>query len=189
MQTHAVLTSPVRFSGTDLSGEGVVVSRKTLGELSGVFADEAARVKMPQMALAYEVIAHFPVADATPGGLFFGISYIQTGNVGGECFMTRGHFHKLIDRGEYYWGLAGDGLLLLMTPDRKARLEKVQPGSLHYIPGHTAHRLINTGDTQLAVGACWPSDAGHDYASIERDGFSIRVYRHADGSIELREVK
>jgi hypothetical protein len=50
-------------------------------------------------------------------------------------------------------------------------------------------RLVNIGDSQLAVGACWPSDAGHDYASIDRAGFSVRVLRGGDGSnYRLAEV-
>ena len=31
------------------------------------------------------------------------------------------------------------------------------PGSVHYIPGNTAHRLINTGEEILSVSTCWQS--------------------------------
>ncbi len=58
------------------------------------------------------------------------------------------------------------------------------PGSLHYIPGHTAHRVVNTGDQILKFGACWPSDAGHNYETITSQGFSARV-KEIDNSIEL----
>lgn len=161
-----------------------------LGDLRGVFADADADAwaRMDPATLAYSVVMHAAVPEGTTGGLFFGTSLIEPGDVGGECFMTRGHFHALADRAEYYWGIAGHGLLLLMTADRRCRVERVSAGSLHYIPGHTAHRLVNTGAERLVVGACWPSDAGHDYASIEQSGFSVRVFRRADGSIELREV-
>ncbi|MFT3787012.1 MAG: glucose-6-phosphate isomerase family protein [Tepidisphaeraceae bacterium] len=175
-----------RIQFDQLSGPGVTRSGKTIGDLAGVFSDEAAHAAMPASTLAYEVLMHAAVPEGTPGGLFFGISLLSPGDVGGECFMTRGHFHANADRGEYYWGISGTGLLVLMTRDRKWRVEEVSPGSLHYIPGETAHRLVNTGDERLAVGACWPSDAGHDYASIARDGFSVRVYRR-DGKVRLVE--
>ena len=61
--------------------------------------------------------------------------------------------------------------------DRRWWTEKVMPNSLHYIPGDVAHRLINTSDEILTVLACWNSDAGHDYASIEEEGFSVRYFK------------
>lgn len=90
--------------------------------------------------------------------------------------MTRGHFHEKREAAEYYWGISGNGLLLLMDEDRSHRVEAVSPGSLHYIPGWTAHRVVNTGDEPLRFGACWPADAGHDYDTIARDGFSARIF-------------
>jgi glucose-6-phosphate isomerase len=61
-----------------------------------------------------------------------------------------------------------------MDETGKCESEEMASGSLHYIPGGTAHRIVNTGDSVLAVGACWPSDAGHDYVSVE-GGFSVKV--------------
>ena len=78
-------------------------------------------------------------------------------------------------RQEYYWCIQGTGALILMDESGKCWFEPMQPGSLHYIPGYIAHRLANTGDTPLRVGACWPSDAGHDYASIAEHGFTARL--------------
>ena len=49
------------------------------------------------------------------------------------------------------------------------------PGSLHYIPGITAHRIVNTGNRILSFGACWPTDAGYNYDVIIKKGFSKRV--------------
>lgn len=181
------MTPTITVSGIDLASPQTKVSRKTIGELAGVFADTEAWARMSGSTLAYTVAAHFPVSDGTEGGLFFGVSILEPGTVGGEFFMTRGHFHAKRDRGEYYWGDSGEGLLILMTEDRKSRVELVKPGSLHYIPGHTAHRLVNTGTSQLRVGACWPSDAGHDYDTIAEHGFSVRVYSR-NGKVEVEDV-
>ena len=64
-------------------------------------------------------------------------------------------------------------MLILMKHDRsRTWAEKMVPGSIHYIPGCTAHRTANTGKGTLSFGACWPSDAGHDYDTISQYGFS-----------------
>ena len=62
--------------------------------------------------------------------------------------------------------------------------EKMERGTLHYIPRSVAHRLANTGEEVLAVGCCWGADCGHDYASIARTGFAKRL-REVDGEPKL----
>lgn len=164
----------------ELTGGGVSEQRRLLGDLEGVFANESARRAMKQDSLVYRVQMYCPVPEGTCGGLFFGNTTIEAGRVGDEYFMTRGHFHARRECGEYYWCLRGAGTLVLMDEHRRCRLEWMMPGSLHYIPGHTAHRVANTGDEPLVFGACWPADAGHDYQSIARWGFAARV-RCIDG--------
>lgn len=164
----------VALCGGALAGD-MAVGVKRLSELKGVFADEFARASMPQDAVIYTVHSHVAEREGTPGGLFFGTSFLNPGRVGDEYYMTRGHFHRRRDTAEYYWCLQGEGVLLRMDENRRCTAERMAPGSLHYICGHVAHRLVNTGGGVLAVGACWPSDAGHDYQSIEAQGFSARV--------------
>ncbi len=158
-----------------LEGENASFSQKKLFQLEGVFDDETAFRAMDGQQLVYEVSSHAAVKEGTPGGLFFGTSTIHPGKVGNEYFMTKGHFHQKREAAEYYWGISGEGLLLLMDENRSCTAEKVEQGSLHYIGGYLAHRLVNTGNEDMVVGACWPSDAGHDYGSIETAGFSVRV--------------
>lgn len=114
--------------------------------------------------------------DENEGGLQFGTSYLYPGNVNGEYFMTKGHFHSISNRTEFYLCLSGEGLLVFMDRDRMWWAEKVSPNSLHYIPADVAHRLVNTTDNILTVLACWNSDAGHDYESIETNGFPVRFF-------------
>ena len=164
--------SAVEFIGDTLTGKQVIHKSTRISDLKNLFKDEGVRAEMPQDKIIYDVEAYLPVADGTTGGLFFGITKIKPGKVGDEYFMTRGHFHALSDRGEFYWGIKGKGGLILMTRDRQIRFEEMYPGSLHYIPEHTAHRVANTGEELLSFGACWPSDAGHDYEEIAVNGFS-----------------
>jgi glucose-6-phosphate isomerase len=35
--------------------------------------------------------------------------------------------------------------------------------------------VVNVGDEPLLFWACWPSDAGYDYATIATRGFGARV--------------
>ena len=64
-----------------------------------------------QNQLAYEVSSFLPEKEGTPGGLYFGITYLYPGKVGNEYMMTKGHYHANVDRAEFYWGLEGEGML------------------------------------------------------------------------------
>ncbi|NJN24583.1 MAG: cupin domain-containing protein [Cyclobacteriaceae bacterium] len=158
-----------------LSGNSIGEKTARIADLKGIFADEAARAALPQDMLAYHVQYYFPVAEGTEGGLFFGNTTIYPGKVGDEYFMTKGHFHAKGDRGEYYWCIQGQGVLLYMDRDRKTWAKEMTPGSLHYMPAHVAHRTVNVGNAPMTFGACWPSDAGHDYGTILHEGFSARL--------------
>lgn len=170
-----IINTDLLFESDVLKGKSIEHSERVLGDLKGIFRDEEVRIKMEQSELIYEVDCHFPVADGTSGGLFFGITKIYPGKVGDEYFMTKGHFHSQSDRGEYYWGIKGEGVLILMDKGRRTWGERMCPGSLHYIPAHVAHRVANIGDETLSFGACWPSDAGHNYEEIAEKGFSARL--------------
>jgi glucose-6-phosphate isomerase len=177
MKHLEIVSSPVQIGLKDFSlyGEPVINQQRTIKDVAGIFLDQEAIQSIPAATTVYSVQAWFPVKDNTPAGLFYGTSTIMPGKVGKEYFMTKGHFHAKSDRAEFYWGVTGTGILILMDRNRNTWAEKVFPGSLHYIGGETAHRLANTGNENLVVGACWPSDAGYDYEEIMRNGFSARL--------------
>ncbi|MBT5139610.1 MAG: glucose-6-phosphate isomerase [Acidimicrobiaceae bacterium] len=180
------MPAPVRLNpGGSLTG-AVATSTRTLADLDGIFADEVAREAMPHGTVVYRVESFTPVDPGTSGGLFFGTSFLEAGRVGDEFFMTRGHVHERAEAAEFYWGIEGEGILLMMDEDREIRAETVVPGSVHYVPGRAAHRLVNTGSERLAVGACWPADAGHDYGTVSDKGFAARV-RLIDGEPQLTD--
>ncbi len=172
-----MINSGVTFNGStgSLKGENTSKTIRKLDDIKNIFKDKEAIKNMDLSQIAYEVEMHSAVKEGTKGGLFFGTSYLYPGKVGDEYFMTKGHFHSQIDTAEYYWCIKGKGALILMDEDGKCSVQEVKEGSLHYIPGKIAHRLANTGDEILVVGACWPSDAGHDYGSIEKSGFNGRL--------------
>jgi glucose-6-phosphate isomerase len=158
-----------------MSGEPVGESAKTLGELKGIFLDEAARARMDAGTEVYRVRWWKPVEQGEEGGLFWGVTILQPGKVGEEYFMTHGHVHANRTRAEYYATVSGTGLLVRMDEQRKSWAEEMAPGGLHYIRGHHAHRVVNVGNGPLIFWACWGSDAGYDYATIRESGFGVRV--------------
>lgn len=158
-----------------ISGAGVEESVKTLGQLEGIFEDEPAWRAMNPHTEVYRVRYWRPVADGKLGGLFWGSTVLQPGRVGDEYFMTHGHFHAIRDRAEFYATVKGTGALLIMREDGELWSQKMEPGTVHYIPGDVAHRVVNTGQEPLIFLASWPSDAGHDYARIRSTGFSKRL--------------
>lgn len=89
--------------------------------------------------------------------------------------MTRGHWHVIRNRAEVYGTVKGTGKLVLMDRAGRTWFEDMTPGSLHYVAGEVAHRIVNSGDVPLRVIACWPSDAGHDYEVAGGRGFGARI--------------
>jgi glucose-6-phosphate isomerase len=170
-----------------LSGEGVVETVRTIGDLKGVFADEAAREAMEQAQVAYRVQAYEPCPEGTPGAVCAATTFLEPGLVGDEYLMTRGHFHINEDRPELEVTIAGEGMLVLMSEDRATRVEPMRPGSVHHVPPRTAHRVANTGSEPLVFVSYWASETGHDYAAIRAHGFSARV-RQVDGRPALIKV-
>jgi glucose-6-phosphate isomerase len=165
----------VDWSSGTLSGPGIEEGVKILGQLEGVFHDQAAWHRMAPETEVYRVRYWRPVPEGTKGGVFWGATVLQPGRVGDEYFMTHGHFHSIRDRAEIYATVKGTGALLLMDEDGTVSSQAMKPGTVHYMPGNVAHRVVNTGDEPLTFLASWPSDAGHDYGSIKTTGFGKRM--------------
>lgn len=118
---------------------------------------------------------------ATGDEVFCSTTVMEPGTVGREYHMTKGHFHEVRGRGEVYVGLAGEGRLVLATEDGDWQVEPLRRGTVNYIPGGWAHRSVNVGDAQLVFFAAYVADAGHDYGTIEDEGFPVLVVEGADG--------
>src|SRR6185312_12118533 len=158
-----------------MHGTPVQEKAKRLGELKGIFRDEEAWHAMDPEREVYRVRLWTPVAAGEEGGLFWGVTILQPGKVGAEYFMTHGHIHADRTRAEYYTAVAGTGILVRMDEERRTWGEAMSPGTLHYIHGAHAHRVVNVGDEPLIFWACWGSDAGYDYGTIQQQGFGAAV--------------
>ncbi len=148
---------------------------RTQAHLRGFFQDEPS----DSDALVYRVLP-MPVPEEN-SEIQCSTTILEPGTVGDEYYMTRGHFHAVRDRSEIYVGLAGEGRLVLATEDGHHRVEPIREGTVNYVPGGWAHRSVNVGDEPLVFFAAYVGDAGHDYGTIEREGFPVLVCRGADG--------
>lgn len=153
---------------------------KRLSELRALFQDKDAfdiAVQERDDPVTYEVVEYRPDRS----DLFFGTTTMYPGHVGGEFYMTRGHFHERRDMGEVYYTQSGLGILLLESRDGISRIIEMKPGVCAFIPPDWAHRSVNTGSEPLVfVWVCNPN-AGHDYGDILKRGMRKRIIKTKDG--------
>lgn len=172
----------VRFALDDARlGDRPLVERR-LADVRGCFADTAAY----EAALArgnpllYQVSAVEPATG--DGQLHYGLGILQPGRIGDEYYLTKGHYHSHRPAAEVYVGLRGEGAMILEDEATgESRLVPLVAQSVVYVPGHTAHRTVNTGAEPLVYLGIYPSNAGHDYAAIAAKNFSHRVVATPSG--------
>ena len=145
---------------------------KRLGEMTGVYRDEAAlasaTAELGADHLVYRVEEHRGGSGA--GALIIGTSTLRPGRYGDEFAVTRGHLHRKPDRAELYHCLSGHGVLLMEALDGRSRAVPLTPGAAVHVPGHWVHRSVNTGDEPLVTLFCYPEDAGQNYEIIGAAG-------------------
>ncbi len=149
-----------------------------LSDMRGYYADQASYEALlaagdPCLYEVYEIPR--PEAD---GELLHGLSVLHPGRVGDEYYMTKGHFHEVLETAEVYYCLQGKGLMVMQTPDGDWAVEPLRPGRVLYVPPRWAHRSVNTArDVDLISFYVYPAQAGHDYGTIETRGFPVRVVK------------
>ena len=123
-------------------------------------------------------------APEHPGDLAFGTSIVYPGKVGNEYFMTKGHFHSILETAEVYYCLRGQGFMLMESPEGDWDTKEMTPGTAVYVPKRYAHRSINTGNEPLITFFTFRADAGHDYGTIETNGYK-KLLVEIDGKTEI----
>jgi glucose-6-phosphate isomerase, archaeal len=156
--------------------------QRRLSSLKGQFLDQDAYAKMLAVedSLVYEVyeISRPHVA----GEVLTGISIVHPGKVGSEFYMTKGHFHTVIDTAEVYLCLKGEGFMVMETPEGETSVAPLSPNTILYVPPRWAHRSVCTSRQQdLVTFFAYPGHSGHDYGTIERQGFGKLVVEGPDG--------
>jgi len=145
---------------------------RRLSDMRGLYANPAAESALTDAnPLIYEVFygAEFPEVE---GGLGYCTTIIYPGKVGDEFFMTKGHYHAKGDRAEIYYGLKGEGWLILQPPDGPVTFQPMRPGTAAYVPPFCGHRTVNVGSENFVFLSVFPADAGYDYKTIAERGFA-----------------
>ena len=177
----------VRGFSVDLNLEtGLSPQKKTgkryLSEMKGMYYDHEAYEKelSTNNHLIYE-FHDFGVPESS-GNLAFGSSIVYPGKIGNEYYMTKGHFHTILETAEIYYCLHGHGYMLMENPEGDWLALELLPGKVVYVPKRYAHRSICVGNTEpLHTFFVFRADAGHDYGTIETKGYR-KLLVEVDGS-------
>ncbi len=149
---------------------------RRLSAMAGQYADAGAYAAMLAQGdpVIYEVYEVPRPPDCNE--LISGLSIVHPGKVGDEYFMTKGHFHAVREATEIYQCVAGEGAMVMETPEGDWQVAELRPGTVLYVAPRWAHRSINTRlDTDLMMFFVCPAHSGHDYGSIEKQGFRKRL--------------
>ena len=160
---------------------------RRLSSMKGQFADQSAfeaQLDREDLVL-YEVYELQRPEKA--GELLQGISIVHPGKVGDEYYMTKGHFHTVLETAEIYHCLKGEGVMVMETPEGDWAVEKLRPGKILYVPPRWAHRSVNTGSqADMVTFFVYPGNAGHDYGTIETQGFR-KLVLEVDGKLQITD--
>ena len=183
MTTDPVKSLLVNFDlTTGLSPDRPSIQRR-LSAMAGMYDDEAAYAQAlaREDALIYEFYDMGMPEHA--GDIAFGTSITYPGKIGDEYYMTKGHFHTILDTGEVYYCVRGEGMMLMENPEGDWQAQPLKAGAAVYVPPRTAHRSINVSATDpLVTFFAFRADAGHDYGTIETKGFRKLVVDRAGQS-------
>lgn len=153
--------------------EKALKAEKKYEQIKGAYQE--VDFKLTDDQIMYKVYAFENTEDF--GKINYGITIMDPICVNGECNMTKGHIHVDEQMTEVYFGLEGNGLLLLKDEKGETFAQEVKRNTVHFIDGRWAHRLINTGDSELRVGAFWNANEKQDYQKVENDPFGFRVFK------------
>lgn len=172
MSMENLVSSIIDFDLTSGLSQNTASIKRYLSKMAGMYADEAAY----NAQLAQEDILIYEFYDmGVPGtekDVAYGTSITYPGKIGDEYFMTKGHFHTIIDTAEVYYCLRGNGYIMMENPEGDWEVQEVTAGKALYVPKRYAHRSINVSSTEpLVTFYAFPGNAGHNYGTIETKGF------------------
>lgn len=161
------------------------VTKRHLSQMAGMYQDQDAvkRILEKEDPVVYEF--YELGCPERAGDLAFGTTIIHSGKIGKEYYMTKGHFHNIVDTSEVYYTLSGQGYMLMENMEGDWMAEPLEKGKAVYVPRGYAHRTVNTGKEDLVAFFVFAADAGHDYGTIETKGYrNIIVEKDGKSVIE-----
>lgn len=140
-------------------------------DLVGYVADPGALQQLIDSGNPIIYETYEALVPEAPGHIMYGITVLHPGKIGSEYYLTKGHYHVIRDTAEIYYGLQGQGFLVMQNEQGEFRAVPIAAGDVVYVPPGWAHRSVNTGDAPLIMLYAFPADAGHDYQAILENGF------------------
>lgn len=157
----------------NLSGQKMI--RRCLKDMEGLYSDADAQMKLREVNPCIYTYSNIEVPESS-GDIAFGVSTIFSGEVGNEYYMTIGHAHEIEETAEVYFGLKGEGVILMEEiHGNRWRAVSLRPNSAVYVPKGYFHRSINTGSCPFTFFFAYRSDAGHNYSLTQECGFRHRI--------------
>ncbi len=155
-------------------------TKRSLSQMKEMFydTDAAEAILKESDPLIYEF--HELGAPERAGDLAFGTTILYPGCVGDEYYMTKGHFHTILETAEVYYTLSGEGYMVMENPEGDTMELPLRTGEALYVPRRYAHRSVNTGDQPLVMFYTFGADAGHDYGTIETKGYHRLIVKRED---------
>ena len=172
------------FSLKDGKSPAQSSTKRHLADVKHMFvnAAEAERILAKKNPLVYEF--YELGIPSHPGDLAFGTSITYPGQVAGEYYMTKGHFHQILETAEVYYCIRGHGLMMMENPEGQWECQELTASKAVYVPKRFAQRSINIGENPFVTFFCFRADAGHDYKTIETKGFR-KIVVEKDGKPDI----
>lgn len=166
--------------------KSATTTKRYLSDMKSMFVDQDAAEELlaKENPLIYEF--HELGCPERAGDLAFGTTILYPGQVGSEYFMTKGHFHTVLDTAEVYYTLSGEGYMVMENQDGETLEEHLSPTQAVYVPRGYAHRTVNTGTEPLVLFFTFSADAGHNYGTIETKGYHKMVISD-DGNAKITD--
>lgn len=105
------------------------------------------------------------------------LTVLHAGDIQGESFHTKGHFHMDPDGPEYVMVLSGRGILERGTRDGTRNSSIMEPGIHILVQPGEAHRAVNPEDEPLLFLSLCSAIVGHDYRSVTPLGWTPSAHQ------------
>ena len=162
----------IKFNLNNGLATNVETTKRMLSQMESMYLDNE---KLKEMIEKKNILIYEFYQLAIPkeeGHLAYGTTILYHGKVGKEYFMTKGHFHSILNTAEVYYCLKGHGYLLMENPEGETEIQEMSPGVSVYVPPRYAHRTINISENEPLISFfTFRADAGHNYDTIEKKGF------------------
>lgn len=154
---------------------GAPSAERRVSDLRQVFSDDDAARELEGHGnpVVYRVFRFEGEPESSAPEL--SITKIESGDVGGELFMTHGHDHNR-DTGESFLCLSGSGGLVVRHHDRAAWVA-MSTGTVIQLPAGWRHRTVNTGPEPFIFLGYYHPPIDVDYTLTATEGLGARVVK------------